>query len=205
VHSTNLNLVTSQPIKYKSKVPSLNLYFIGLNTTKFDLVVCIPVQLGYNQNSQLCWQHIYPHKNDWILALRSDVRLVHMRYWLQEVHQASSNNDLRGDWLPPQPKQINILTIEKGQWCNWCYARIGITSNWAIIESTSLARDHSVVPFARYLVPPARARWCRFFWQKKGRYQHWAATLHYSIWPLTVSVVAFLFPGNSVVLAEAKC
>jgi hypothetical protein len=34
--------------------------------------------------------------------------------------------------------------------------------------------------------------------------QQWAATLHYTIWPLTVSVVAFLFPGNSVVLADAK-
>jgi hypothetical protein len=35
--------------------------------------------------------------------------------------------------------------------------------------------------------------------------QQWAATLNYTIWPLTVSVVAFLFPGNFVVLADANC
>jgi hypothetical protein len=33
--------------------------------------------------------------------------------------------------------------------------------------------------------------------------QRWAATLHYAIWPLHVSVVDFFFPGIPVVLAHA--
>jgi hypothetical protein len=52
MHSTKLNLVGFQPMKYKSKVPPTYFQcYIGWNQTKFKLVECILVKMGYPQPS----------------------------------------------------------------------------------------------------------------------------------------------------------